>query len=116
MHCWHIGGLQRIGQQAYIDTGIGPAGQVAQARLLRDEIGRDHDQLLADAIELRPQLRAHQQRPVRFVVGQHLARCIPQCLAMGPDQLFAPDAELRPSTVGHEVVVQSLVLSTCGLQ
>ncbi|MNZ81412.1 hypothetical protein D3C78_1000760 [compost metagenome] len=86
------------------------------ARLLGDEIGRNQDQLLVDAVELRPKLCRHQQRAGRFVVGQYFARGIPHRLAMRPDQLLAPVRELRLRPVGHEMVIQCLVFDSCALQ
>ena len=116
MHRWDIRGLQRVGQQAYRNPGIGTPGQVHEPRLARYEIGRNHDQFFADPRKLWRQLRGQEQLRVWLAFGQHLARRIPQRLIPCPYQLFAPDVHARVGLERHQLLIQRVVLLSGFLQ
>ncbi|MNH27105.1 hypothetical protein D3C79_872010 [compost metagenome] len=110
MHRRHVGGFQRVGQQFDRDTRVGAVGQVQQAGLAGYEIRRYQDQLVLHLAQVRGQLLGQQQLRVRFVIGQHLARRIPQRLGMGPDKLVAPHIQAWLRLVGHQAVIQGFAL------
>ena len=97
-------------------AGVGASGQVHQPRWPGHEIGRDHHQLFADALEFRRQLGRQQQLRVGLAVGQHLARRIPQRLVPGPDQFFAPDIQARLRGECHQLLIERVVLFARFLQ
>ena len=65
---------------------------------------------MVDAFELRFQLGGQQQAWVRIILGEYLARGVPQRLVPGPDQLAPPDVQARFGLVGAQAVVQGVVL------
>lgn len=110
VHRRYISGFEGIGQQTHRHARVGAAGQVHQPRRARNEVRGNHDQLTADACQLRRQLRGEQQLRVRVGLGQYLARRIPQRLVPGPDQLATPDVHARLGLVGAQAVIQGVVL------
>jgi len=46
---------------------------------------------------------------IRFVLGQYLARGIPQCLTPGPDQFFTPGIQLRAGFIRRQLLVQRFI-------
>ena len=112
VHGRYVGGFEGVGQQAHRNTRIGTPCEVDQPRLARYEVSRNHDQLMADPRQLWRQLGGQQQSGVGVGLGQYLARCVPQRLVPGPDQLAAPDVHAGLGLVSAQAVIQRVVLLT----
>ncbi len=55
-------------------------------------------------------MRGQQQVRIRLALRQNLGRCVPQRLVVCPDQLVEPGFHARLGLVGHQSLIQRLVL------